>query len=173
MISRGNDKQAIYLDDFDFGGFLVLLARVALKKRWCLLTYCLMTNHYHLILQIPHGGLSDGMRELNGGYSRQTNGRYGRSGHVLNNRFSAELIDSEAHLLNACGYVVCNPLRAGLCRRLEDWPWSSYRACAGLALAPSFLAVGELLGFFGRVPQDAQAAYRAFVSSGHVRCQTP
>jgi putative transposase len=132
------------------------------------LTYCLMTNHYHLVLSAPHGGISAGMQEVNGGYSRRTNSRYGRSGHLFKNRFSATAIARDAHLLEACRYVVLNPVRARMCEHAEDWPWSSYLACAGRRLAPRFLAVDELLGLFGNEPTEARRRYAAFVSEGRV-----
>jgi hypothetical protein len=108
------------------------------------------------------------MQELNGRYSRRTNSRYGRTGHLFQNRFSATAISHDAHLLEACRYVVLNPIRARICSRAEDWPWSSYAACAGLQLAPRFLAVDELLSLFGGQPKEARRSYAAFVAEGQV-----
>jgi putative transposase len=169
LTSRGNDRRTIFRDDFDRRSFVDRLAANALEYRWIVFTYCLMTNHYHLVVSAPHGGMSRGMQELNGGYSRRTNSRYGRSGHPFQNRFSARAISHDAHLLEACRYVVLNPIRANICKRPEDWPWSSYAACAGLQLAPRFLAVDELLGLFGGPPTEARRRYAAFVAEGHVR----
>ena len=168
LTSRGNDRRTIYRDDLDRGAFLARLSAVALKHRWIALAYCLMTNHYHLVISAPHGGVSRGMQPLNGGYSRRTNGRYGRTGHLFQNRFLATPISRDAHLLEAVRYVVLNPVRAKICARPRDWPWSSYGACAGLRLAPRFLAVDEVLGLFGTRPAEARRAYAVFVSAGHV-----
>jgi putative transposase len=168
LTSRGNDRRTIYRDDLDRHAFLKRLAAIALKHRWTALAYCLMTNHYHLVVAAPQGGISDGMQELNGGYSRRTNGRYGRTGHLFQNRFSAAAISRDAHLLETCRYVVLNPVRAKICERPEEWPWSSYAACAGLRLAPRFLAVDDLLGLFSAHPPAARRIYTAFVAEGHV-----
>jgi hypothetical protein len=103
------------------------------------------------------------MQELNGGYSRQTNQRYGWTGHLFRNRFFGVELESEAHLLEACRYVVLNPVRARLCARPDEWFWSSYRACAGLDFAPPFLAADTLLPLFAPQPERARDLYKAFV----------
>jgi hypothetical protein len=125
-----------------------------------------MTNHFHLVVQVPLCGLSEGMRLLNGGFARRMNARHGRVGHLFQNRFGAKAIKDDSHLREACRYIVLNPVRAGMCERPEQWRWSSYRACAGLALAPSFLAVDALLGLFARRPRRARKEYRTFVRDG-------
>jgi len=125
-----------------------------------------MSNHYHLVIQIEESGLSDGMQVLNGDFARFVNARHGHEGHLFRNRFWSDLIEEESHLLEACRYIVLNPVRAALCSRPGGWRWSSYRACAGLDFAPSFLAAADLLRLFGRSPAAARRAYRAFVHDG-------
>jgi len=90
-----------------------------------------------------------------------------RRGHFFKNRFYAKAVEDEAYLLGVCRYVVLNPVEAGICEQPEQWGWSSYGASAGLCPAPSFLAVDELLAFFGTTIERARPAYRAFVSEGH------
>jgi putative transposase len=160
--TRGNRGCRIYADEHEREVFLALLRQLAKRHRWTLSTYCLMSNHYHLLLQIEDG-LSDGMRELNGGFSRYTNARNGLEGHLFENRFWCELMKDEAHYLQAARYIVLNPIRAGICRAPEAWRWSSYRACVGLEFAPPFLAANDLLGCFGKTPPKARDAYRRFV----------
>ncbi|MGZ8693693.1 MAG: REP-associated tyrosine transposase [Gaiellaceae bacterium] len=167
--SRGNNGEMIFRDDVDRMEWLRLFAKVAVKYRWIGWTYVLMGNHFHFLVQIPHGGLSRGMQVLNTAYSVRTNKRHGRSGHLVKNRFYSDLVEDEAHLMEAIRYIVLNPVRAGLCKSPADWPWSSYRACAGTEHAHPFLAVDRVLGLFGTRPEAARAAFRAFVRAGHVQ----
>ncbi len=168
VTTRGNNREQVVSDDRDRALLLAAINQATRRYGWIVLAYCLMTNHFHLVVQVPLCGLSEGMRLLNGGFARRMNARHGRVGHLFQNRFFANQIKRDAHLLEACRYVVLNPVRAGLCERPEEWPWSSYRACAGLELAPPFLAVDALLGLFGTRPRQARREYRVFVRNGLV-----
>jgi putative transposase len=169
--TRGNNRQPIYVDDDDRRRFLLLLERSARRYDWTIYTYCLMTNHYHVVLQLSDRGLSQGMCELNGGYALGFNDRHGRSNHLFGKRFWDRHIDNDAYLLEVCRYVVLNPLRAGREHQLGTWPWSSYRAAIGVDFAPSFLAVGDLLRHFGSTPATAKDAFIRHVSEGPVQRQ--
>ena len=173
VASKGNRGCLIYSDDFERRVFLKLLTVATSRFHWTCHSFCLMSNHYHLLVQLELGGLSAGMQLLNGSFARFSNRRNGWDGHLFRNRFWSELIESEHHLLEASRYIVLNPVRAGLCTAPEEWSWSSYRACAGLVFAPRFLAVAEHLRLFGGTPPAAQRAYRAFVRDGVTRCQAP
>jgi putative transposase len=164
--TRGNGRQSVLIDDVMRMTFMRMFARITAKYRWLIYSWCLMTTHYHLVVHTPDAGLSEGMRELNGGFARWANRYRGREDHVFGKRFGSVTIHSDEHLLEACRYVVLNPVRAGLCRDAAEWPWSSYHATAGLAHPPSFLAVGELLGMFAAEPTAAVAAYREFIAAG-------
>jgi putative transposase len=168
VTARGSNKLPIYLDDADHLIFRSLLSRCTQRQRWIVMAWAEMENHYHLLLQIPLGGLSVGMQLLNGGYACRFNYRHDRTAHVFRNRFSSTRIESEAHLLEAARYIVLNPVRAGLCESPRDWRWSSYRACAGIDVAPPFLAESALLNLFDKRPAAARRAYRTFVAQGHV-----
>jgi len=125
-----------------------------------------MTNHYHLLVETPRPTLARGMRGLNGVYTQRFNRRHGRPGHLFQGRYTAVLVERESHLLELCRYVVLNPVRARMVRRPEDWPWSSYRATAGLAPEPAWLVTPWLLGHFGQPGPGARAAYARFVAEG-------
>jgi REP element-mobilizing transposase RayT len=180
VVSRGNNGEALVRDDGDRATWLAMLANTVITFGWQLRAYCLMTNHYHLALALTEGddGLSRGMQRLNMRYAQHANARYRRTGHLFRNRFFSVLLESDGHLLEACRYLVLNPVRAGMCTAPEEWPWSSYRACAGLEHAPRFLDVRGTLEVFGPDPETAFRRYRKFVSdgrgsNGHVRGQTP
>ncbi|MGC8724939.1 MAG: transposase [Acidobacteriota bacterium] len=168
VTSRGNGRQPIFLDDGDRGRFLEILARAVRLRGWLVHAYCLMGNHYHLLLETPQGNLSLGMRGLNGEYTQAFNRRHRRCGHVFRGRFNAVLLEKQSHLLELCRYVVLNPVRARGMRigRPEEWRGSSYRATVGLDPAPPYLATDWVLGQFGRVRSRAREAYARFVQAG-------
>jgi putative transposase len=130
---------------------------------WICHAYCLMGNHYHLLIETPRANLSPGMRQLNGLYARYFNDRHVRCGHVFQARFGSTLVEKNEHLLNAARYIVLNPVEAGLCTHPSEWPWSSYRATAGYTTAPAFLDTDWLLAQFAPTRKLAQARYRDFV----------
>lgn len=172
LTARGNARQNIFINDEDRQRFIDLLGREIEQQRWKCYAYCLMDNHYHLLIETPEGKLAQGMRRLNGVYTQSFNRRHGRVGHVLQGRYKSIVVERESYLLELCRYVVLNPVRAGIVKRVADWPWSSYRATAGNAKAPVWLASGWVLGQFGHQRQGAQAAYRRFVSAG-IRSASP
>jgi REP element-mobilizing transposase RayT len=173
LSTRGNNRRVIFDDDLDRTDFLRRLNRVAAKYQWTLLAYCLMDNHYHLIVQLGDLGMSDAMCELNGGYARTYNKRHRRSNHLFGRRYWDALMTTEQHLLECCRYVVLNPVRAGICELPAEWSWSSYAATVGRTFAPSFLATDELLQLFGRRPDVAREAYERFVREGREIRQPP
>jgi putative transposase len=166
VTSRGSNRGTIAWDDRDMRLLLTLLEQSALRFRWQVLAYCLMTNHYHVLVRPGECGLSDGMQRLNGGYSRAIGRRYGRDRHLFANRFGARHIETQSYLLEVVRYIPLNPVLAGLCDVPERWRWSSYAATIGLGFPPSFLSVDEIRGLFGTRPGPACAAYRSFVMDG-------
>jgi len=166
VTSRGNARQAIFIDDEDRGRFLDVLSMVGERFNWFCHAYCLMENHYHLLIETPDGNLSKGMRELNGGYTQGFNQRYRRVGHLFQGRYKAIIVEKDSHLLSLCRYVVLNPVRAGLRERPEQWRWSSYRATIGLVRRPSFLSIDWILSQFGGMRGAAMEKYRRFVMEG-------
>jgi len=159
VIARGNTRDFVFLDDADRIAFLDVLARVVERFGCVCHAYCLMGNHYHLVLETPLGNLSAGMRQLNGLYAQYFNRRHGRCGHLFQGRFRAILVEKETYLLAVARYVVRNPVRAGLCREAGEWQWSSYRATAGHVECPSFLCTDWLLSRFAPTRRLAQARY--------------
>ena len=127
ITTRGVEQRAIYLDAEDCRLFLTLFGSTARRHRWDLYAFCLMTNHYHAVLEARREDLSDGVQHLNGVYAQRFNSRYERWGHLFGGRFRSWVIDSEDYLYSAARYVLANPVRAGLVERAQDWPWSDSR----------------------------------------------
>ena len=130
VTSRGNRQEAIYLNDSDRHDFLSILKQVQERFNWLIHAYCLMDNHYHLLVETPDSNLSQGMRQLNGVYTQTTNKTHGKVGHVFQGRYKAILIQKESYLLELARYIVLNPVRARMVRNAKTWLWSSYRDTA-------------------------------------------
>ena len=166
VTARGNAKQRIFLDDIDRKRFLQLLGDEIDQQRWRCYAYCLMNNHYHLLLETPEGHLSPGMRRLNGTYTQGFNRRHERVGHVLQGRFKSILVDKNNYLMELCRYIVLNPVRAKMVTKPQDWPWSSFQATAGRVASPHWLDVGGVLRLFHRTRVVAQHIYKQYVKEG-------
>ncbi|HLD21042.1 MAG TPA: transposase [Patescibacteria group bacterium] len=166
IIVRGNAKQDIFLDDKDRRKFLSWLANAVKTHNLVVYAYCLMSNHFHLLVETPDANISGAMRDLNGNYSQWFNFRHGRVGHLVQDRFKAFVVEKESYLLAVARYIVLNAVRAGLVDHPRKWKWCSYSATAGLTKAPSWLNVDWILGNFGNTRSRAQKAYRRFVEDG-------
>lgn len=166
VTSRGDGREDIYRGDADRRIFLVLLAEVCERFNWWGHAYCLMTNHYHLLIETPDGNLAKGMRQLNGVYTQRFNVLHGRCGHVFQGRYKGIIVQKDTYLKELSRYVVLNPVRARMVATSEDWPWSSYRATTGDAPCPDWLRRDWLLSAFASTEQAAVAAYRRFVAEG-------
>jgi REP element-mobilizing transposase RayT len=166
VTSRGNALQTIFTDDEDRVFFLDTLDKIARRFHWTCHAYCLMKNHYHLVLETANANLSAGMRELNGLYTQRFNRHHAVSGQVMQGRFKAILFERESYLLPLCRYVVLNPLRVGKSRNVEKYRWSSYRATAGLDEAAACLSTEWVLSQFGKQKKRTLERYQAFVAAG-------
>ena len=112
-------------DDADRNAWVALLGRSVGRFELSFRAYCLMPNHFHLVVACDLGDLSDAMHHLNGMYAQRFNRRHERTGHLFQGRFAVRAIDDEAYLHDVCAYVLANPVRAGLCESVDDWPWSA------------------------------------------------
>ncbi|MDA3932750.1 MAG: transposase [Gammaproteobacteria bacterium] len=166
VMARGNAGADIFLNAQDRQVFVENLGRVCMRFHWRIWAWCLMRNHYHLLLETMEPTLSRGMREVNGVYTQAFNRRHGRTGHVLQGRFKAPLVDKDSYLMELSRYVVLNPVRAKLVESAGDWDWSSYLAIMGKAAVPDWLAVEETLALFHTKRGPARLAYARFVADG-------
>lgn len=172
-MSRGNRKTSIFEDDVDRRQFLDAVQDASARYDVVCQSYCLMSNHYHLVVNTPAGNLSSAMHFVNGVYTQASNRRHHRTGHVFEGRFVSLLIDSDFYLRDANRYVVRNPVEAGLVERAADWTWSSYRATAGIDPAPDFLSLDWLDWTFGGDSRtESCRRYREYVNE-HTAAQEP
>lgn len=166
VTARGNRCENIYDDDIDRDRFLKILGQVITDANWLCYAYCLMDNHYHLVIETPDGNLSKGMRQLNGVFTQTSNRRHGQSGHLFQGRYKAILVDSDNYLMELTRYVVLNPMRAGIVDNPGAWPWSSYNAIIGEAVTPPWLAKDRLLAQFAAQRKKAVQHYIQFIAQG-------
>jgi len=166
VTSRGDRREDIYHDDEDRLAWLDVFSQVCGRFNWRCHAWCLMDNHYHILIETAEGNLSQGMRQLNGVYTQRSNRRHGRVGHVFQGRYKAILVQKDEYLLELSRYVVLNPVRAGRVKDLYKWPWSSYGAMTGESPSPDWLETDWLLAFFGKQRKRARAKYIDFVRAG-------
>ena len=166
VTSRGNERKAIFKDDQDRKMFLNTLQQVISRYNWICHAYCLMENNYHLLIETPDGNISMGMRQLNGVYTQRFNIRHGRVGHLFQGRFKAIVVQKDSHLLEACRYVVLNPVRAKMVKLPKQWAWSSYGATAGRRKPHPCIMTDWVLSQFGSERKKAEAGYKKFVMDG-------
>lgn len=166
VTARGDRQDSIYRSDSDRLAWLSLLGNACARFNFIVRAYCQMTNHYHLLLETPNGGLARGMRYLNGNYSQYFNRQHDLVGHVYQGRYTGILCQSASYLQELARYIELNPVRAGITPRPEDWPWSSYRAIVGMEHAPTWLHSDLVLAQFGSSQIEARLSYQAFVHEG-------
>ncbi len=155
----------MFRDDFDRTDFCNRLERTIVRFNWLCHSFCLMSTHYHLLLEVQEDALQPGMRVLNGCYAQAFNLRWGRSGHLKGSPYGAVLVETEEHLLSCVRYIARNPVEAGLCAHPADWIWSSYRGCAGYDDGFHFVTNELVLSLFHKDRTRAQRLLRVFVEA--------
>lgn len=166
VTARGNAREAIYSDTTDRQQFLMVLQNTVHRYDWYCHAYCLMDNHYHLLIETSTPTLSKGMKYLNGTYTQYFNRQHQRVGHALQGRFKAILVQKDAYLLELARYIALNPVRAQMVRSAGEWRWSSYRATAGYEKRDACLTTEWILAGFANTKNVAQQRYRDFVQAG-------
>ena len=172
VFARGNNKEAIFRGLADLDAYLEILARVVRWRRWRCLSFCLMPNHVHLLLETTTPNLGAGMKELQGTYARRFNKRHGRSGHLFGGRFGGVRVEDDAQFWTVARYIAMNPVEANLCRGPEEWRWSSHGAVV-TGQAPGFLDVDRLFELFSGAGGDPRTRYADFVAEGAHRSGGP
>ena len=161
VYARGNSKDSVFLDDADRRRFLGYLRRAAARHGLVYHAYCLMGNHFHLLLETPEGNLSGGMHWIDSSYAGYFNRVHGHVGHVFQGRFEAILVDREAYLQELCRYIVLNPVRAFMVEDPALYPWSSFRETAGIdRRTGGVVSPNWILSRFGEEGREAEGADR-------------
>lgn len=162
VTARGNEKKDVFKSQRDREQFLSYLESAVVRYSAIIHAYCLMNNHYHLLLETPAGNLSKIMQHINGAYTNYFNVKRKRSGHLFQGRYKAILIDADEYAKELSRYIHLNPVRAGMVLRPEDYRWSSYVDYAGGRKSPEWLTKDLILGYFARGKKGLNN-YRRFV----------
>lgn len=166
ITSRGNNHKDIYLKPSDRNIFLSIFGKVCRHYNWCCYAYCLMSNHYHLVLETAEANLSRGMQQLNSVYSQRFNRRHKRIGHVFQGRYKSIHVDKDSYLLEVIRYVLLNPVRAYICKSAGQYTWSSYREMIGKRVAPDWLNLDWALSQYGNQVSTARKRFIEYVGNG-------
>jgi putative transposase len=165
VTQRGNRRHDLFLAERDWCHHLELLEDVIRRYHWRCHAFCLMTNHFHLLLEVEREALSEGMRRLNGLYAQYFNRQYRLDGHVFQGRFKSRPVTADRHLLETVRYILRNPIRAALCEHPADWAWSSYCATLSLPSPAAFFDPRHVLALFGTDDERARERFAEFVSA--------
>jgi len=163
VINRGNEKNNIFRDERDYRVFLKLLRETVIEHKWICYGYCLMGNHYHILIETPRANISKGMKKINAQFTQYFNFRYKRTGHLFQGRFKSNLVEKNSYLLELFRYIVMNPIRAGLCKKPNEYQWSSYGAMTSKDSRHDFVEKKWILSQFGDDFKTAAINYKNFI----------
>ncbi|HTP05607.1 MAG TPA: transposase [Nitrospirota bacterium] len=165
VMHRGNAGSDLFKSERDRGKLLEYFSKAVARYEIKIHTYCLMTNHYHLLIETPHANLSQAIKWINVSYAAYFNRKRRRSGHLFQGRFKAVLVDADEYLKHLSRYIHLNPVRAGMVEHCKDYAWSSYPVFSGYNKLPEWLETHWLLSLFGKNQDQAKKRYRDFVES--------
>ena len=160
VTSRGNEQKDVFKSQRDREKFLEYLASATDRYGAVIHAYCLLSNHYHLLIETPEGNLSQIMRHINGAYTTYFNVKRKRAGHLFQGRYKAILVEADEYALELSRYIHLNPVRAGMVTRPEEYRWSSYNSYIGQGGAPPWPQIETILDYFS---SSAKEKYRSFV----------
>lgn len=163
VTSRGNEKKDVFKSLKDREKFLSYLESATERYGAVIHVFCLMSNHYHLLMETPEGNLSHIMRHINGAYTNYFNAKRKRAGHLFQGRYKAILLEKDAYALELSRYIHLNPVRAGMVQTPEEYRWSSYQYYVGTVVKPHWLKITDQLGYFHGEERAKQKSYKTFV----------
>jgi putative transposase len=165
VMHRGNAGSDIFKSIRDREKFLEYIGKAVERYDIKVHTYCLMTNHYHLLIETPYPNLSQAIKWINVAYVAYFNRKRRRSGHLFQGRFKAVVVDADEYLKHLSRYIHLNPVRARMVESCKEYPWSSYPVFGGYEKAPEWLETDWLLSLFDQHRKKAMERYREFVES--------
>ncbi len=165
ITARGNEKKPVFKTKRDREKFLEYLGSASERYNAVIHIYCLMDNHYHLLLETPLGNLPQIMLHINGAYTNYFNVKRGRAGHLFQGRYRAILVEKDEYAKGLSRYIHLNPVRAGLTELPEEYEWSSYQAYIGKKEKSEWLHTDFIHGYFGRKKSSAEKQHQKFVNS--------
>ncbi len=166
IMTRGNERSNIFKDKKDYQNFLVVFSEVIDRYNWQCFAYCLMSNHYHILIKTREANLSLGMRQLNGKYTQEFNVRHRRIGHLFHGRFKSILVEEENYKNELIRYIALNPIRAKIVKNLKDWEWNSYQEIIGEKKTTNGVDIKAVLDQFdGKDQKRAKAIYLEYIHS--------
>ncbi len=163
ITSRGNERKTIFKGSRDREKFIEYLQSSTERYSAVIYCYCLMDNHYHLLMETPEGNLAAIMQHLNGSYTTFFDVKHKRAGHLFQGRYHAILVEADAYALELSRYIHLNPVRAGIATHPDEHPWSSYVHYIDGRLQPEWLLTSPILGYLSRKEADARRKYKVFV----------
>ena len=166
VFARANTGRVAFRDDIERAQFLAVLDGAVRRCEWSCRAYCVLSTHFHLLVLTPRADIAAGMQYLNGRYAQWTNWYRRERGHLFDGRFGSVLVRAQEHALELHRYIALNPVRAGLVRRPEDWPWSSSGALLGKSDPEPFLDLQGALQEFAPEPISARRRLRTFIRDG-------
>lgn len=165
VFARGNNRDPIFFDSTDFERFLTNLERYREKFTFTLYAYCLLPNHFHLLLRSGKTSLSQIMQALLTAYTMYVNKKYHRVGHIFQGRFKSIVVEKDSYLLQVLRYIHLNPVKAGMVETVEEYPWSSYLKYLTVGGKPQ-LKIEEILAMFSQDSVKQKQLFVEFITEG-------
>ena len=169
VTARSRSGRLLFNSDHDRQLYLQLLTREVRERGWRVLTFCLLSNHLHLLVRTPDPDLGEGLKGVHGTFSQRINRSRGEGGHLFGERFYNGIVATDRHALGCLRYIARNPVEAGICREPHEWPWSAHRALAGMAPPPRLLDVGAAYEHLGKDAGEARRSYLELVGASNAR----
>jgi REP-associated tyrosine transposase len=165
ITAKSPSGRLLFPDDRAKQLYLQLVTREVHEREWRILTFCLLSNHLHVLVLTPRTNLGEGFKRLHEDFARYLNRTLDVNGPAFAQRFHNKLVRDDSHAIGCLRYIARNPVAAGIVSNAAQWPWSAHRALAGFDAPPELLSVDTALGFFDEDLDNARRQYRSLVAT--------